>query len=147
MIKKSNARILLLKEHLESFRINSVLNKYGIDIVIENPKGSYKSFEIENDPVWRDYPLKGVIYPVDYGYIAGYKSEDNHELDIFVGTGNLNGYIKVWRYDIPIETKFIIDVSEKEWREIITIYGSIIKEQKFFETEEELKTCLNNYKK
>jgi hypothetical protein len=116
-------------------------------IVIENPKGSYKSFEIENDPVWKDYPLAGVTYPVDYGYIDGYKSEDGHDLDVFVGSGNLNGYIKVWRYDVPIETKFAINVTEKEWDEIIKIFSPVIKEQKIFSDDGELKKTLALYEK
>jgi inorganic pyrophosphatase len=83
------------------------INVNGLAICIENPKGSYKSFEIENDPVWKDYPLKGVTYPVDYGYIENYRSEDNQDLDVFVGTGESNGYMKIWRCDVPAETKFV----------------------------------------
>ncbi len=118
-----------------------------LKIVIENPKGSYKSFEIENDPVWKDYPLAGVTYPVDYGYIEGYKSEDDHDLDVFVGTGELNGYMKVWRYDIPLETKFMMNVSQEEWDGIIAIYNPVIKEKRLFGSEEEFTKTLNLYKK
>lgn len=116
-------------------------------IVIENPKGSYKSFEIENDPVWKDYPLAGVTYPVDYGYIDGYKSEDGHDLDVFVGSGDLNGYIKIWRYDVPIETKFAMDVTEKEWNEIIAIFSPVIKVKKLFKSSAEFEKALSLYRK
>jgi hypothetical protein len=115
-------------------------------IVIENPKGSYKSFEIEGDPVWKDYPLSGVTYPVDYGYIEGYKSEDGHDLDIFVGSGNLNGYMKIWRYDVPIETKFITNVTMEEWDEIIKIFAPVIKEQLLFESRDNFERALAEYK-
>ncbi len=119
----------------------------GKKIIIENPKGSYKSFEIENDPVWKDYPLAGVTYPVDYGYIEGYKSEDGHDLDVFVGTGALNGYIKMWRYDVPLETKFAIHVSEEEWNAIIKIYTPVLKEQKLFDTDVEFEGVLEGFSK
>lgn len=116
-------------------------------IIIENPKGSYKSFEIENDPIWKDYPLAGVTYPVDYGYIEGHKSEDNHDLDVFVGSGELNGYIKIWRYDVPIETKFAIKVTKEEWDEIVKIFSPVVKEQKIFKNEEEYNKILSKYKR
>ncbi len=121
--------------------------KNNLKIIIENPKGSYKSFEIEDDPIWKDYPLAGVKYPVDYGYVEGYKSEDDHDLDVFVGTGELNGYMKIWRYDVPIETKFILNVSQIEWDEIIAIYSLVIKEKTLFKNEEEFNDVLNKYKR
>jgi len=116
-------------------------------IVIENPKGSYKSFEIENDPVWKDYPLAGVTYPVDYGYIEGYKSEDNHDLDVYEGSGSLNGYFKVWRYDVPLETKVAFNVSQMEWDSIVEIYKPVIKEMGLFKSKEEFESFLEMYKK
>lgn len=123
------------------------ISKNGLDIVIENPKGSYKSFEIENDPVWKDYPLKGVTYPVDYGYIEGYKSEDNHDLDVFIGTGDLNGYLKVWRYDVPIETKFALGVTEGEWLRIEGEFKPVLKESRLFEDLASLMETLSKFKK
>lgn len=119
----------------------------NLKFVIENPKGSYKSFETKNDPTWEKYPLAGVTFPVDYGYIDGYKSEDDHDLDVFIGTGNLNGYMKVWRYDVPIETKFMHGVTESEWDEIVKIYAPVIKENKVFANEEEFFSMLNLYKR
>ena len=121
------------------------INKEGLSIFIENPSGSYKSFEIEGDPIWKDYPLSGVTYPVDYGCINGYKSEDDQDLDVFVGSGGINGYIKIWRCDVPIETKFVIGVTEKEWDEIINIFNPVIKEKYVFVSDEEFRTNLNNY--
>lgn len=105
------------------------------NIVIEQSKGTYKSFEIENDPLWKDYPLEGVTYPVDYGYLKGYKSEDNHDLDIFVGSGTLCGYIKIWRCDVPSETKIIYNVSSEELNAIITIFNPVIQEKGILDSE------------
>ena len=118
-----------------------------LKIIIENSKGSYKSFEIEGDPIWKDYPISGVTYPVDYGYIEGYKSEDGHDLDVFVGSGKLNGYIKIWRYDVPIETKFATNVLREEWDQIIKTFSAVIKEQVLFEGEEDFAKTLSLYKK
>lgn len=116
-------------------------------IVIENQKGSYKSFEIDSDPAWKDYPLAGVTYPVDYGYIEGYKSEDGHDLDVFVGSGDRYGYIKIWRYDVPIETKFAMKVTDGEWKEIVRIFAPVTKEQKLFLDKKDFEASLGVYKK
>jgi hypothetical protein len=121
--------------------------KNNLKITIENSKGSYKSFEIENDPIWKNYPLAGVTYPVDYGFIEGYKSEDNEDLDIFIGSGDLNGYIKIWRCDVPIETKFILNATKAEWEEIVNIFDPVIKEKKLFESEKDFTDTLNTYKR
>jgi hypothetical protein len=40
-------------------------------IVIENEVGSYKDFRAASD-----YPLKGVTYHAEYGYLPGYTGED-----------------------------------------------------------------------
>ncbi len=118
-----------------------------LKIVIENPKGSYRSFGIEDDPIWKDYPLSGVTYPVDYGYIEGYKSEDDEDLDVFVGSGGLYGYIKIWRCDVPIETKFAMHVTEEEWDNITKIFAPVIKEKRLFEDDKEYKDTLEKFKR
>ena len=117
-----------------------------LKVVIENPKGSYKSFEIEDDPVWKDYPLSGVTYPVDYGYLEGYKGEDGHDLDVFVGSGSLRGYIMVWRYDVPLETKMVMDVTEQEWDEITNIFSPVIRE-KLLLSRDDFDKVLDSHKK
>ncbi|MCX6820134.1 MAG: hypothetical protein NT019_02540 [Candidatus Adlerbacteria bacterium] len=104
-------------------------------ISIENQKGSYKSFGIENDPVWSSYPLQGVTYPVDYGYIQGYTGEDGAELDVFVGTGNLQGCIRVWRLDVPVETKFFIETSESELKEIKKAFLPVLRDVEILDDE------------
>lgn len=122
------------------------LNYEQLKIHIENPKGTYKSFEIENDPIWKDYPLSGVTYPVDYGYIEGYQSEDGQDLDAFKGSGDLNGYIKVWRCDVPIETKIVMNVTQEEWDEIVETFSPVIKEKTLFNSDSDLEKFLSTYK-
>jgi hypothetical protein len=99
----------------------------NLHIVIENPKGTYKSFQTEGDPIWETYPLKGVTYPVDYGYIEGYMGEDNAELDIFVGTGTLCGYIRVWRLDVPEETKIFKNLTDEELQQVLTVFAPVLR--------------------
>jgi len=115
-------------------------------IVIEYKAGTYKSFE-SDDPGFKDYPLKGITYPVDYGYIEGYTGEDGDELDVLVGTGKMNGYIKVYRYDIPeLETKIIANVTQLEWKEIIKTYDPVVREEKEFSDENEKEKFLSKFK-
>lgn len=103
-------------------------NLSSYTIIIENPKGSFKSFVDETDPESVTYPLKGVTYPVDYGYIEGYMGEDDADLDIFIGTGELSGYMKVWRLDIPVETKFITNVTAQEFEAIKAVFAPVMLE-------------------
>ncbi len=100
------------------------INSFKIEI--ENPAGTYKSFQTEGDPIWGSYPLKGVTYPVDYGYVYGYRGEDGAGLDIFVGSGKLNGFIKIWRLDVPEETKFFKDLSEGELAKVLETFGPVL---------------------
>lgn len=105
-----------------------MIDQSQFQITIEQPKGSYKSFVDEDEP--SSYPLKGVTYPVDYGYIDGYTAEDNAELDVFVGSGILCGYLIVWRLDVPTETKMILNVTEQEMHEITQVFAPVLREIK-----------------
>lgn len=97
-----------------------------LKIVIENVRGSYKKFADTYD----EYPVLGVTFPVDYGYIDGYIGEDTHDLDVFVGSGNLHGIMRVKRDDVAggVETKIILNVTEKEFGEITEAYKPVISE-------------------
>lgn len=121
-------------------------NFSDLKIIIENPKGTYKSFEIEDDPVWKDYPLKGVTYPVDYGYIEGYEGEDGADLDIFVGTGDIYGSIKISRMDVPEETKFFAKVTEEELKSILEEFKPVILSSTVL-SEEDFLEAIKLYKK
>ncbi len=118
----------------------------NLDIIVENPKGSYKSFEIEGDPVWSDYPLKGVTYPVDYGCINGYQGEDGAELDVFVGTGDLRGFVVVWRLDVPEETKVFINVTQGELDQILEVFKLVVLSHEVL-TEADFTEKLSHFKK
>lgn len=113
---------------------NNPMNISDLEIVIENLSGSYKKFADSLE----DYPILGVTYPTHYGYIKGYKSEDGHDLDVFIGNGDIFGWMKVKRDEIPdgIETKFIIGVNKKEFDEIKQQFGPVIAELKSFDQNE-----------
>lgn len=118
-------------------------DKDGYSFVIENPKGSYKEFT--SDPQ-DTYPLKGVTYPVDYGYIEGYRGEDGHSLDVFLGSGEGHGYIKVWRDDVPSETKFLYRVTEEEFKSVVEQFSPVIKSSAYFPTLDGFRLNIDKFK-
>lgn len=115
-----------------------------LKFVIENPKGSYKKFADTLD----EYPILGVTFPTHYGYIDGYMSEDHHDLDVFIGSGNLFGILRVKRDDVPggIETKVMFYVTEKEYEEIEQAYKLVIHEMKTL-NEEEMVQLVTSFKR
>ena len=90
---------------------------------VEKRAGEYKDF----GNVGNAYPLKGVTYPVDYGEIDGYVTEDGAKLDLFVGTsGDVNhfGFIRVSRPDLPDgEHKFYICLTDDEEEAVLQEFG------------------------
>ena len=62
--------------------------------------------------------MLGVRFPTEYGYIKGYTSEDGHDLDVFVGSGKVVGYMHMKRDDSPngIETKPFSTFPIVNWR-------------------------------
>ena len=107
---------------------------FDLKIVIENLRGSYKKFA----DTLEEYSILGVTFPVHYGYIDGYIGEDTHDLDVFVGSGEIHGIMRVNRDDVVggIETKIIIYVTEKEFDEIKETYKLVINEIKKVSEEE-----------
>lgn len=92
--------------------------------VVDQPKGSYREFA----PPGSTYPLKGVTYPTDYGYLPGYQGEDESELDLFRGTGKQHGSFRVRRDDVPGgETKFMTDMTPKERRAVLRAYRPVLQ--------------------
>jgi len=63
---------------------------FGLDITIENSKGSERSGESDGKP-W------SITMPHDYGYIKGTKGMDGDEVDVFIGP------------DLDSETAYVID--------------------------------------
>lgn len=95
------------------------------------------------------YPLKQIKYPVDYGIInGGYIAEDDDDLDVFVGSGDLFGYITVYRPDCVNfnETKMIYKVNMIEYNSIIKEFSKVLLDEKIL-TEDEFIEFIKKYKK
>ncbi len=107
---------------------------FDLKYVIENLRGSYKKFA----DTLEEFPLLGVTFPVHYGYIEGYTGEDGHDLDVFIGSGDIHGIIRMNRDDAVggVETKMIIYVTEKELEDIKEAYRPVINEVKKMSEEE-----------
>lgn len=118
-------------------------NSDDIEYEIENPKGSKKVFVNKSNP----YPIKTMIYPVDYGYIKNnYMAEDGAELDLFVGNGNLFGYFVVFRPDIPKETKMIYKCTKSEVDSIIAAFKPVILNHSSLRNEKEFIKFIQKFK-
>ncbi|HMH70145.1 MAG TPA: hypothetical protein VK502_02005 [Candidatus Saccharimonadales bacterium] len=113
-------------------------------IVIENQKGTYKNFHASSD-----YPLKGVTYPVDYGYLPGYLGEDKADLDFFVGSEEigLSGFIRVSRPDTENgETKFFTNVSASDVVAICEAFKPVLSEHQTFSDSNKLFESIEHFK-
>ncbi len=107
------------------------------EINYEFEAGEYKHF---TDNL--DYPLKGVTFPTKYGCVKGYLGEDGDDLDVFVGTGNLFGYIKVSRLDVKVETKFCVNLTEDEFKKVVEVYKPVLVENKNLSQDEFIREVL-----
>lgn len=113
-------------------------------IVIENKRGTHKDFHASSD-----YPLKGVTYPVDYGYLPGYLGEDKVDLDFFVGNKNpgICGYIRVSRPDTENgETKFFTNVISEDIKAICEAFKPVLLESHIYSSADELLGSLVTFK-
>lgn len=93
-------------------------------IVIEMKPGEYKTFGAASD-----YPLKGVTFLTEYGYLPGYTGEDGAELDFFVGTqfDGFCGSFVVFRPELKNgEHKFYVAMSEIELFETLKEYAPVV---------------------
>lgn len=116
------------------------MNITDLLLTIENVRGSYKKFR-------EGYAVPGVTFPTHYGYIQGYKSEDGKDLDVYLGNGDLHGYIKMERPTFPdgVETKTFVYTSEEELLAIEEAYKPVIVEIKQME-ESEFMDYIQNFK-
>lgn len=123
-------------------RLPTPLNGFIVDV----PANQYYDFEL---PAGSNYPLAGVTYPVDYGHIPGYTTEDSHELDLFVGndlSGN-HGSLLVDRGDaIPKEHKFYAALTSDEVGLILKELEPVLIDYQKIDTLEELITTIRPYK-
>jgi hypothetical protein len=115
-----------------------------LEIVIENIRGSYKKFADTLD----EYPVLGVTFSTHYGFIKGYTGEDKHPLDIFLGKGDLIGYIRFKREDADggLETKVFLHISEGELEKTLESYKPVIDEVKRIESEEEFLDFIQSFR-
>ncbi|MGF7229671.1 MAG: hypothetical protein ACQR33_06875 [Candidatus Saccharibacteria bacterium] len=93
-------------------------------IFIEMQRGDYKDFGSASD-----YPLKGVTFASEYGYLPGFTGEDGVELDFFVGSraNGLCGSFTVFRPELKDgEHKFYIAMTEDELTETLEEYKPVI---------------------
>jgi inorganic pyrophosphatase len=125
--------------------MNTTLLPQPLDtIIIENKKGTYKDFQAS-----ADYPLKGVTYPVDYGYLPGYTGEDNADLDFFVGSEEpgLSGFIRVSRPDTENgETKFFTNVTNEDIDAICVAFKPVLIEQETFTESNAILLAIQKFK-
>lgn len=127
-LKEAQALPSLALEDYRSLFVSLMRQFQDLKIVIENPKGTSKAFRRKSsgDPAWRNYPLYGMTYPVDYGYIEGFQGEDKMDLDVFLGSGELFGYFRMWKVDVPSETKFFARVTQGELQQILAAFGPVL---------------------
>lgn len=108
-------------------------------IIIENPTGSYKDFGLKAP---EDYPIHGVNFYADYGYIPGYTGEDGHELDVFVGADSASGrsgYFTVFRSkEVPEEHKFYFDMTSEQLNKTLDEYTAVLVKHRPLTTQETL---------
>jgi len=93
-------------------------------IFVEMQPGDYKDFGSASD-----YPLRGVAFVTQYGYLSGYKGEDDAELDFFVGSQlhGLCGSFVVFRPELANgEHKFYIAMSKDELRKTLEEYKPVV---------------------
>jgi len=113
-------------------------------IVIEVPAGTYRDFGASSD-----YPLKGVTYPVDYGYLPGYLGEDKADLDFFVGEAQdgLSGFIRVFRPDIENgETKFFTAATDTDINAIREAFKPVLLEYEIFQSGSKLLEAIKAFR-
>ena len=129
-----------------SMNIASELPKPLNTFVVDVPQNTYYDFGLEPNST---YPLKGVTYPVDYGNIPGYTAEDNHELDLFVGSTSDGeaGYIVVQRGEkIPNEHKFYVGLSAEEVNNVLEELRPVLVEHRRLDDLSELLEKIEQFK-
>lgn len=62
---------------------------HGVEVAIENPKGSIRTNKDPNGPKWK------VKLPVDYGYIEGTNGVDGDPVDVYLGADHDASYVYV----------------------------------------------------
>jgi hypothetical protein len=115
---------------------------------VDQPRGSYRRFRDPSDAVLKDYPIEGVTYPTDYGYLPGYVGEDDDDLDVFKGSGGKHGVMRVNRPDVKggSETKLLYGMTPEEMSAVISAFGPVVNSRREL-AEAELVDLLSSFKR
>lgn len=113
-------------------------------IFIEMRPGDHKDFGAAPD-----YPLKGVTFVTEYGYLPGYTGEDGAELDFFVGSqkDGLYGSFTVYRPELKQgEHKFYVCMGEEELAATLKEYAPVVVKHEPLEGMAELLSKIEQFK-
>lgn len=91
----------------------------GMDVTIENPKGSERSSKSDAPKPWK------VTMPAHYGYIKGTKGSDGDHVDIFIGDKGDNGRFWVINQTMP-------DAGTHDEHKVITGVDSAVEAIKLY---------------
>ena len=79
MVRKQNNIACPPAEYDHKYKLQGKMSWHGLNIAIENKKGSYRRGKDPNGQSWKTY------MNYDYGRIGGSKATDNEGVDIYVG--------------------------------------------------------------
>lgn len=115
------------KKVLQNNEVSKAASVFG-GFTLEKPKGAYKQFRDPSNPLLKNYPLEGVTYPTDYGYLPGYVGEDEDDLDVFQGSGSSHGLMRVNRPDVPggAETKVLYNLTPEERLAVLQAFKPVL---------------------
>ena len=114
------------------------------NIFIEMRPGDHKDFGAAPD-----YPLKGVIFMTEYGYLPSYTGEDGAALDFFVGSklDGLCGSFTVYRPELKNgEHKFYVCMGEEDLAATLKEYEPVVVKHEPLEGMAELLSKIEQFK-
>ena len=105
VLKKKLAYIISPSEITKSltysgYKLQGRTRLYGMDISIENKKGSYRSGTDKDGHKWRCY------MNYDYGYIRGTEGVDSDQVDVYIGNDENAQKVYVIHQNDPVTHKY-----------------------------------------
>lgn len=112
--KKMNTIAAPPAEYDRKYKLQDRLKWHGLDIAIENKKGSYRTGKDSNGKEWKTY------MNFAYGRIGGSKAVDNEGVDVYVGPDDLSEKVYVVHQQDPFkgvydEDKVFINAVSREF--------------------------------
>lgn len=100
-------------EYDRSYKLQDRIKWHGLDIAIENKKGSYRTGEDRDGKKWKTF----MNYP--YGRICGTKRSDNEHTDVYIGPDKKSEVVYVVHQNDPLtgrydEDKCMIGFNDKD---------------------------------